>query len=83
MNSSVHIDHKEILVILGEEPTWRLDGTTLAAEEKYLINFTKNDKKFCLRLHELYNLAKSYLFADGTEIIEFKAKDSEVVATRL
>ena len=28
-----------------------------------------------------YNWANSYLLVNGTEIIEFKAKDSEVVAT--
>ena len=35
----------------------------------------------CLKLH--YNGANSYLFVNGTEIIKFKAKDSEIVATPL
>ena len=30
-----------------------------------------------------YNEPKSYLFANGTEIIKFKAKNSEIVATIL
>ena len=30
-----------------------------------------------------YNRANSYLFVNGTEIIKFKAKDSEIVATPL
>ena len=34
-----------------------------------------------LSLH--YTEANSYLFANGTEIINFKAKDSEIVATPL
>ena len=34
-------------------------------------------KKNCLSLH--YNAANSYLFVNGTEIIKFKAKNSEVV----
>ena len=38
-------------------------------------------KKFCLSLH--YNGANSYLFVNCTEIIKFKAKDSEIVATPL
>ena len=38
-------------------------------------------KKFCLSFH--YNGASSYLFVNGTEIIKFKAKDSEIVATPL
>ena len=42
------------------------------------INFTKENTKFCLRLH--YNGANSYLFVNGTEIIEFKAKDFEITA---
>ena len=30
-----------------------------------------------------YNRANCYLFVNGTEIIKFKAKDSEIVATPL
>ena len=44
----------------------------------YSINFTKENTKFCLRLH--YNGAGSYLFVNGTKIIKFKAKDSEMIA---
>ena len=44
----------------------------------YSINFTENDKKFCLSLY--YNGADSCLFVNGTEIIKFKAKDSEIKA---
>ena len=47
----------------------------------YSINFTVTKKKFCLSLH--YNGANSYLFANGTEIYKFKAKDSEIVASPL
>ena len=50
--------------------------TTLTAEKKYSINFTKSNVRFCLSLH--YNGANSYLFVNGTEIIKFKAKDSEI-----
>ena len=38
-------------------------------------------KKFCLSLH--YNGVNSYLFVNDTEIIKFKAKDSEIGATPL
>ena len=38
-------------------------------------------KKFCLSLH--YNGADSCLFVNGTEIIKFKAKYSEIFATPL
>ena len=47
----------------------------------YSINFTITKKKFCLSLH--YNGANSYLFVNGTEIIKFKAKDSEIVSSPL
>ena len=47
----------------------------------YSINFTVTKNKFCLSLH--YNVAKSYLFVNGTEIIRFKAKDSNIVASPL
>ena len=47
----------------------------------YSINFTENNKKFCLSLH--YNEANSYLFVNGTEIYKSKAKDSEAVVILL
>ena len=45
----------------------------------YSINFTVTKRKFCLSLH--YNGGKSYLFVNDTEIIKFKAKDFEIVAS--
>ena len=44
----------------------------------YPINFTKENTRFCLSLH--YNGANNYLFVNGTEIIKFKEKDSEITA---
>ena len=35
------------------------------------------NKKFCLSLH--YNGDSSYLFVNNKEIVNFKAKDSEIV----
>ena len=45
----------------------------------YSINFTVT--KFCLSLHCKW--ANSYLLSNGTEIHQFKTKDSEIVATPL
>ena len=60
MSSSVYIDNKKKdILILGEGPTQGSDGTTLTAKEKYLINFTEDNKNFCLSLH--YNAANIYL----------------------
>ena len=42
----------------------------------YLISFTKEKTNLCLSLH--CDLANSYLLVNGTEIIKFKAKDSEI-----
>ena len=47
----------------------------------YPINFTVTKKKFCLRLH--YNGANSHLFVNGKELVKFKAKDSEIIASPL
>ena len=44
------------------------------------INFTVTRKKFCLSLY--YNGVNSYLFVNGTEIIEL-SKDSVIVGTPL
>ena len=52
-----------------------LDDTTLTAEAKYPINFTKSNETFVLSLH--YNGSESFLFADATKIYQFKAKDSK------
>ena len=44
MSPSVHVDNKgKDLLILGEEPTQRLDDTTLTAEGKYPIIFTQSE----------------------------------------
>ena len=81
MSSSPHIDNKgKDISVLGKGPTQGLEST-LTAEKMYSINFTVTKNKFCLSLH--YNGANSYLFVNGTEIIKFKAKDSEIVASPL
>ena len=79
MSFCAHIDNmKKDILVLGRVPTQRLD-TTLTAERMYSISFTVTKEKFCLRLH--YNGANNYLFVNGTEIIKFKGKDSEIVAS--
>ena len=83
MSSSVHVDNKKKdILILGKGPTQGLDGTKLTAGKIYSINFTENNKKFCIiSLH--YNGANSYLFVIDTEIIKFKARGYEIVAIPL
>ena len=82
MSSSVHANNKtKNILVLGKDFVEGLDNVTIYAEKLYSINFTENNTKFCLSLH--YNGANSYLFANSTEIHKFKAKDSEIVASRV
>ena len=79
MSYSIDIDNKKKdILVLGRGPTQGLEST-LPAEKMYSINFTVTKKTFRLSLH--YNGANSYLFVNGTEIIKFKVKDSEIVAS--
>ena len=81
ISTSIHIDNKgKDIFVLGKGPTQALENT-LTAEKMYSINFIVTKTKFCLSLH--YNGANSYLFVNGTEIIKFKAKDSNIVASQL
>ena len=81
MSTSIHIDNKgKDILVLRRGPTQELENT-LTAEKIYSINFTVTKRKFCLSLH--YNRANSCLFVNGTEIINFKAKDSNIVASPL
>ena len=73
ISSSPHTDNKEkYILILGKGSTQRLEHA-VTAEKMFSIDFTEHNKKFCLNLRcELW-----------TEVIKFKAKDSEIVATLL
>ena len=76
VSSSTKIDNrKKDILIFGKGPTQGLEHT-LSTEKLYSINFTKENSKFGLSLH--YNGEDSYLFVNSTEIIKFKAKDSEI-----
>ena len=80
-SSSVHANNKKTSIFVLDELIIQIANTKLYAEKMYSLNFTKNNKKFCLSLH--YNGANSYLFVNGTEIIKFKAEVSEIVANPL
>ena len=78
MSSSPHIDDREKdILILGKGPAQGLEHT-LTAEKLYSVKLTKHNTKFRLSLH--YNGANTYLFVNSTEIVKFKAKDSEIIA---
>ena len=82
LSSSLHANNKKNnTLVLGKDFVQRINGTTVYAEKLDSINFTENNKNFCLSLH--YNGANSYLFVNGTKIHKFEAKDSETVASPL
>ena len=82
MSYSVHANNKtKNILILGEGITQGLDDTILTAEKNYSISFPVSGNTFCLSLH--YNGEDSHLFVNATEIIKFKAKDSEFVSNTL
>ena len=82
MSSSAYANNRtENILVIGEGLTQGLADTSLTAEKMYSINFAATKAKFYLSFH--YNTANSYLLFNGTEIIKFKAKDSEIIANPL
>ena len=52
MSSSVHANNRsKDIVILGKGQTKGLDNILLTEEAKYSINFSRSERKFCLKLH--------------------------------
>ena len=85
MRSSVHVDNKtKDILALDKRPRQGLDDITLqgykdsawTAEAKYIINFTHSVKRFVFSLH--YKRSNSFLFANATNVYQFKVKDSEI-----
>ena len=51
----MHIDNKgKDILILGKGPAKELDDTTLTAEAKYSINFTRSNRKFALQREQQF-----------------------------
>ena len=74
MSWSMHANNKnKDILTLGKRQT--------TAEEECSINFLRSQKKICLSLY--YNGINSILFVSGTEIYQFKAKDSKIKACPL
>ena len=73
LGSSTHANNKTKNVsVLGKDFIQGIEGITIYAEKMYSINFTVDNKKFCLSLH--YNGDDSYLFVKGQKIYKFKAR---------
>ena len=76
-SSSCHADNqKNNFSVLGEGPTYYINESFSAAEQKFSINFTKSKTNIRLSFH--YNGDNSYLSAKGKEIYKFKADNTMV-----
>ena len=65
MSSSSHIHNKgKDILILGEGPTQGLDDTTLTAEAKYSINFSRSQRIY------VYEFSVDYNTVDTSNIID-------------
>ena len=62
--------------MLGEWPTYNINGSFGSPEKNFSINFSKAKTKFSFSFH--YNVDNSYLFVNGTEIFNFKANNGNV-----
>ena len=67
---------KSNFLILGEGPTFRINGSFGLPEKQLSIGFIKVNTKFYLRLH--YRADNRYLFVSEKEIIKFKADNKTV-----
>ena len=79
MSSSTHATNRaNNIFVLGKDLIQGTNNATIYVEKMHSINFSATGRRFCLSLH--YNGDNSYLFVDGKEMIQFKTKDSEIVA---
>ena len=77
-SNSVHATNKtQNILILGHGLTQKVNNITIYAEKMYSLNFSAENKIFCLSL--CYNDNNSYLFINGKEVAKFKAKKSFLI----
>ena len=78
LSNSKHANNKtKHVLVLGREFIQKMNDTTIYAYKMYSPNFTVDNKIFCLTLH--YNGDNSYLFVNGEQVINFKAKSPELI----
>ena len=63
-------------LILGECPTYGINGKLGSSEKKVSFNFTEANTKLCLSF--LYIADNNNLFVNGEEIFKFKAENKSV-----
>ena len=78
-SSSIHATNN--IYVMGKDFIQGINDTTIYAEKLFHNNFTEFGVKFLLSLH--YNGDNSYLFANGTQELKFKAKDDQIISEGL
>ena len=82
MSFSVHAANRaNHIYLMGDGLTQGINDTMIYVEKSYYRNFTDPGKKFVLSLH--YNGDDSYLFVNGRQELEFKAKNDQLVKEKL
>ena len=77
LSTSRHsVNKTQNILVLGHAFIQRINNTPIYAERSCSLNFSIENKVFCLSLH--YNDDNSYLFVNGKEVVKFKAKNSEI-----
>ena len=77
IHSSSHSDNrKNNFLVLGQGPTFRINGSFGSPEKSLVSILVKQNTKFCLSLH--YNADNSYLFVNEKEIFKFKTDNKNV-----
>ena len=81
MSRSVHASNKtKEFLVLGRGLIQLIEKTTIYAEKMYSPNCNAENKIYVLSLH--YNGDNSFLFVNGQNVTQFKAKDSVINKTR-
>ena len=62
--------------MIGEGPTFEINGSFASSEKKFSINFSKANTNFCLSVR--YNANNTYLFVNGKDIFKFQADNKNV-----
>ena len=73
----MYIDNKKkYILVFGKGPTQELNDTTITADAKYSIEYSRSQNKFCLS--RLYNGSNNFLFVNATKMYQFKARTSDI-----
>ena len=74
--SSSHAHNRKNVLMLGEGPSYGINGRFVAPAKNFYNNYSKTKTKYCSNLQ--YNGENSYLFVNGKEIFKFKAENNNV-----